>query len=443
MTIGDVFAKAWELWRRDIGWLILAGLVVGLIMVVIFAVVFAIFAAIFAGAGLTLGANMASNDSGAFSAVGAGMVVVAIIVYIVAMVLFEVVSMVFYGGMFEMVIGAARGNRGVEFGDLFSGFRKFGAYALFALVLFGINIGITVLNIIPVIGSLIGLAISIWIGVTWLYVLPMIADQGLSFGDAARRSNEMVKRVGWWRTFGIVVVLGVAIAVAALVIFLIAIGVARGSEGAAIALGFILFLLFAVLVPPYVICYISTMYLGSAGESVVASVGGYGVPAPPPYGAVPYVTPPAGGQMYQPAAPPPIAPPVAAGAVTAATATPVVPPPPIADADAWKAAADPLAMPAPATPVAPHEHAASESPTVDAASGQLEKHCSACGALIEGSDEYCQACAVEVSGGEMPDVETMAAETPGAEPQAVGPATEAAAAPEAPEIPETPEETTT
>jgi len=413
MGVGDVLAKAWELWRRDIGWLILAGLVVGLIMMVIFAVVFAIFAAIFAGASLTLGTNMLSNDSGAL---GVGMIVVAGIVYIVAMFLFQVVAMVFYGGMFEMVIGAARGARGVEFGDLFSGFRKFGAYALFALVLFGISIGTSVLGIVPLIGGIIGLVISIWVTVIWLYVLPLIADQGLGFGDAAKRSNEMVKGVGWWRTFGMVVVLGVAVALAALVIVLIAVVVARGSEGAGIALGFILFLVFAVLVPPYVICYVSTMYLGSAGDAVPVPAGGYAVSAPPAYGAAPHVTPPAGGQMYQPAAPPPSAPPVASGALTAATAAVAGAVPRRADADAWKAAADPLAAqpppaptpppapPAPpppaATPAASHEHAASETPTVDTASGQLERHCTECGALIEGSDEFCQACALEVSGGE-------------------------------------------
>jgi len=123
------------------------------------------------------------------------------------------------------------------------------------------------------------------------------------------------------------------------------------------------------------------------------------------------------------AAPPPMAPPAGQGAVTAATAGPEGAPPPMADVDAWKAAADPLAPPSPATPaptpplpatppVAPHEHAASETPTVDAASGRLEKHCSACGALIEGSDEFCQACALEVSGGQPPAAEPPAPEEP-------------------------------
>ena len=63
MRIGDVFARAWDLWRRDVGWLVLAGLVVGLIMAVIFAIAFGIFGAIFAGAGLTIGADLADDTT--------------------------------------------------------------------------------------------------------------------------------------------------------------------------------------------------------------------------------------------------------------------------------------------------------------------------------------------------------------------------------------------
>jgi len=364
MSIGDVLTKAWELWRRDVGWLILAGLVVGVIMMAIFAVVFAIFAALFAGASLTLGAGMLNNDSGAPGAIGAGMIVLGIIVYIVALFLFQVLGMVFYGGMFEMVIGAVRGDRGVEFRDLFAGFRKFGAYALYALVLLGISLGTSVLGVIPLIGGIIGLVISIWIGVIWLYVLPLIADHGVGFGDAAKRSNAMVKSVGWWRTFGMVVVLGVAVVLAAIVIVLFAVLVARGSEGAGIALGFVLFLLFAVFVPPYVICYVSTMYLGSVVEAVVAPAAAHGAPAPPTYAAAPYVTLPAGAQTYQPSAPPPIAAPAGQGELTAATAAAAVSPPRVADADAWKAAADPLSA-SPIAPPAAAERVAAE-PAADA-----------------------------------------------------------------------------
>ena len=41
-------------------------------------------------------------------------------------------------------------------------------------------------------------------------------------------------------------------------------------------------------------------------------------------------------------------------------------------------------------------------PGIDAGSGTLEMHCSQCGALIEGSHEFCQACALETSGGALP-----------------------------------------
>ena len=53
-----------------------------------------------------------------------------------------------------------------------------------------------------------------------------------------------------------------------------------------------------------------------------------------------------------------------------------------------------------------HEHdhqtpGSTEEPGVDAGSGKLEQHCSQCGSLIEGSDDFCQVCAIEYSGGEV------------------------------------------
>ena len=130
------------------------------------------------------------------------MIVVAIIAYVVGLFAIMVLAMTFYGGLFEMVIGAARENRPVVFSDLFSGFKKFGSYAIFALVMAGIVIATSLLNIIPVLGTLAMIAILIWIEVMWLYVLPLIADQGLTFGEAQTRSRAMVKDVGWWKTFG-------------------------------------------------------------------------------------------------------------------------------------------------------------------------------------------------------------------------------------------------
>ena len=355
MSIGDVFARAWDLWRRDVGWLILAGLVVGLIMAVVFGIGFGVFAAITAGAGATIGADLADDSTSSLTGLGAGMLGVGVIVYAVFMFLVQVVAMTFYGGMFEMVIGAYRQQRNVRFGDLFSGFHKFGVYAVYALVLFGISIGLSLLNILPFIGAIISLVVSLWITIIWLYVLPLIADQGLGFGQAASKSNQMVKGAGWWWTFGMVILLGVAAVLAVALIVLVAMGVYQGSEWAGVAIGLLLFLVFAVLFPPYSICYVSVLYVASGGDVAEAKAPVGGLPGIPP-------APPAPSSYGTPASP------TYGGTVPGATGvtTPVAPP---AGADAWKAAADPLAGMPPAPPLSPAASAPPPTPVDQAATG--------------------------------------------------------------------------
>ncbi len=43
-----------------------------------------------------------------------------------------------------------------------------------------------------------------------------------------------------------------------------------------------------------------------------------------------------------------------------------------------------------------------KSPAWTPGTGQLESHCSQCGVDIEGSAEFCQVCAIEASGGDVP-----------------------------------------
>ena len=156
------------------------------------------------------------------------MIVLAVVGYVVGLFVIMVLAMTFYGGLFEMVIGAARENRPVVFSDLFSGFKKFGSYALFALVMAGIVIAMSLLNIIPILGTLAMIAVLLWIEVLWLYVLPLIADQGLSFGEAQTRSRAMVKDVGWWKTFGMLILLLVAIWAVGIIIAIICVAAQQG-----------------------------------------------------------------------------------------------------------------------------------------------------------------------------------------------------------------------
>lgn len=338
MSIGDVFARAWDLWRRDVGWLILAGLVVGAIMAVVFGVAFVIFGALLAGAGLTMGSGLSSDTSSTLSAFGAGMGIIGLVVYVVAMFLIQVLGLTFYGGMFEMVIGAYREKRGVVFADLFAGFRHFSAYLVYALVLLGVSIGFGILSLLPFLGGIIALVVSIWLSVIWIYVLPLIADQEVGFMEAAGRSRQMVGGAGWWWTFGMVILLGLAALGAVVIIVLVAAAFAKASQPVGLAVGVLLFLLFAVFFPPYSICYVSVLYVASGGEAEPVRRGGLpGIPPAPP-------APPAFGTPSSPAA----ADPYGSGA-TAVTAGPRQ-----GGDDAWKAAADPLAAQAPpAPPLAP------------------------------------------------------------------------------------------
>ncbi len=433
-TVGDVFARAWAFFKRDWLWLILAGIVVGLVVgVVVFVIALIVggMVALSVG-GIAIGTN---NSSTSITGVGIGTLVLAFIVGAVGYIIVSLLVLVFQGGMFEMVIGAAKADRKVEFGDLFSGFRKLSSFLVFWLVIVGIGIACAIVIALTFgIGLIAVVPFLLWLGVTWIYVLPLIADQGLTFKEAAGRSRQMVREAGWWKTFGIFIVLWVALVVIGIIIGL----TARINT----TIYSLLLLVFEVVAGPFVICYLSTMYLDCGGATSAQPATSVWGGAPPALGVPP--APPAPG--YSPAVAAPAAGAVAAGAAAGAVAA--------APSEAWKQAADPLASAPPAPPLAPppsaappvvaaaapavaaaepHVHTPDEgSPGVDAASGQVLKHCSQCGTVIDGSDEFCQVCALEVSGGT--EAPTAAAEAPGDATQA----TQAAPAPPAPPAPEPP-----
>lgn len=307
MSIGELFSKAYELWKRDVLWLILAAFIVGIIMFAIILVAGLIVVAIGGAAfGLSAGSDTVTGLS-------AGIIVVGVIIYIVAMFLVAAIGLAFYGGVFEMVIGAAKDNRPVVFGDLFSGFRKFSSYLIYALVLAGIGIAFVILSV-TIIGIPVAIVLGIWISVLWLYVLPLIADKGMAFGEAAGASRAMVKSVGWWKTFGLIVLLEVALWVVLLIVQLITSPFGSDPESAGYVVRNIIYAIAQAVVVPYAICYISVMYLSSGGATQLAIAG---APQPPAAGSAVPSAPPA-----PPQAPMTPATPVTPAALVAAPITP-------------------------------------------------------------------------------------------------------------------------
>jgi hypothetical protein len=319
-------------------------LVIGVILWVVALVAGLIIGGLAAG-GVAIGV---SSGTDSFSGLGAAALFGTLVVGIIALFLIVVLGTTLQGGLYEMVIGAAKHNRPVQFSDVFSGFRRFGSYAMFALVLAAIGIGFVLLSV-TLIGIPIAIALAVWIGVIWLYVLPLITDQDLSFGDAQRRSREMVKALGFWRTLGQIVLLVLIIAVVDMIVgVLFGGGASDPGSGAYIAYQFVIMVVTAVW-STYTVCYISVMYLGSGGQQQPAEAGAYGAAPPPP--------PPGAGTFTAPPAPP--APPAApvtpgsgpAGPVTPTTAatTPSAPVmPPVTPAQAPPVEAAPAAATEPA-----------------------------------------------------------------------------------------------
>jgi len=91
------------------------------------------------------------------------------------------------GGYLLLIILYLRENRRPTFNDLFTGFKQFGRLFSYFLVLLVIFIGFALL-IIP------GLVFATW----WIYVLPLMVDKKMSFGDAMRTSMNKVNETGFF-----------------------------------------------------------------------------------------------------------------------------------------------------------------------------------------------------------------------------------------------------
>jgi len=398
MDIGKLFKDAWGLFVKDLGPLVVGMLIASVIPAVAgFALGIATF-----GVGMS---GLDVNEQGDvtnFSTQSWVILIVGVVAIVVALLF---LSAPLYAGLLSGVIRRVREGREMGYGDAFAGFRIFGrviwACILLTLVYLAVILtptavivagavaGSGVLVAVGVIILLPALALYAYLMVAWVYLFPVIVDRDAAVMPSLGESRSLVHGSGWWWTFLVLIVLQLAV----------------GAAG--VVLGMVPFVgsLAMIVVYPFMLTYIVAMYFQARGE-------GWQID----------------GVLAAPAAQQWVAPPTAPP-----TGTPYPPPPaPPADASAWKVAADPLAALPPSSKAAePHVHQApaeDAAPTVDGASGKLRQHCSQCGALIGSSEEFCQACALEVSGGE----------PAGDDRSPIGPASDAPTAPEAPQPPQAP-----
>ncbi len=110
-----------------------------------------------------------------------------LIVQILTMLSLGIMAGPFLGGYFLLIIYFLRDNKKPSFNDIFSGLQQFRNLFPFFLVLLTIFIGFMLL-IIP------GIIMSTW----WIYVLPLMVDRKIGFGEAMKLSTNKVNSNGFF-----------------------------------------------------------------------------------------------------------------------------------------------------------------------------------------------------------------------------------------------------
>jgi hypothetical protein len=325
MGLVAVFGSAWTLYRRNLGLLIVAGIIAAVASAVITVVVTALGAM----AGLTA-LHGSSGRAGLLGAFGGALVGI-----VLGLALAQLIVLVLQGGMFKMAISSARSGQAASLGELFSGFAQLPSYLVYGLICSLVVPGACAF-LAGFAGRLLGpLALFVmfpcalfclWLYVSWLYAVPLIADRRLGPIAALRQSRQMVGRVGWWSTFALLFLFGLAL----VIVFGVLVAVVHARVGGPQLTGLV-----DILVMPFVTCYIAAMYLGSEPVQAAPS---YDAPAEyGPYGGWPTATPAFDPRTFTPPA-------------ESHAPTQLVQPGPAGGAAAWAAAADPLAALPPTPP---------------------------------------------------------------------------------------------
>lgn len=100
------------------------------------------------------------------------------------------------GGLFALYLKRIRGQP-ATFGDAFAGFSLFVPLML-AQIVSGLLTGL---------GLLLCVLPGIYLGVSWVFVLPLVMDKRLEFWPAMELSRKVVSR-HWWQMFGLLILCG-------------------------------------------------------------------------------------------------------------------------------------------------------------------------------------------------------------------------------------------
>jgi hypothetical protein len=267
------FGTAIRLYFRNILWLVLAGVIAMVVEIGLSAVVQEIAVSI----GYAAARGIATGASPSVRGYAAGVTVVTMAGGLAA----QLVLLVLRGGLLKMAIDSERDGHSARLETLFAGFPRFLSYAgLWAAmavpcaVIWGISYGSTrVMGPLALPVTFACGILLLYLFVTWVYALPLIADRKLGPLEALSRSGDMVGNAGWWATLAPFFILGVVMWVVMYVLAMNRVFVVTAGGYAVYGVTELVFM-------PFVICLIASMYLGSEPRRVAPAVAAPAGPAP-------------------------------------------------------------------------------------------------------------------------------------------------------------------
>jgi len=272
MDVGKVLKNGWDLFVKDIGPLIVAGLIPFAIMLVALVPAYLVFLV-----PIVVSSNRNNGTASAAAAVG-GAVLLAVVAIVATLL-----TIPFYGAIVKMILRRVREGRAPQYGDVWACWSQWGSL-VGAAVLVGLAVAVGfVLLIIP----------GIFLAIMFCLVFPVIVDRRVGPVEAMRLSWRLVMGAGFWTVLLNLFIVGIIAGFASQIPFA------------------------GILVLPWELAAITAMYLMAAGDERLlpssfpgpsSAWQGGEPPQYPPYGAPggfgPYGAP--GG--FVPYGPPPGAP---------------------------------------------------------------------------------------------------------------------------------------
>ncbi len=256
MGVGELLSAAFVMYKRHFAALVLSSLLLLAVSVGVLLVFVLVFTALF--------------TSLLFTSIVLAFAML-VIVWIVVSLIADVVGVTFAGGQYRMLILAEREQRVARVGDLWSALRYIPSFLAWALVInvlalaaflaillgawLGVQSGSNVVAYIIFGGAIL---VLYWLTVRWVWVVPSIGDSGVSLIAAMRKSSLIVRQVGWWRTFGLlllIIAINVGVYLVVNIVFAAAGDALPGLMTAVLGLAPLI-----VFIAPFETCFLTCMY---------------------------------------------------------------------------------------------------------------------------------------------------------------------------------------